>query len=162
MAMTLTAPSKQAFAAAKCAVIQVGAGRGFIVSAGESRYVITAAHCLPRYPDPHLANGVNELTYSKIIGKLASKRATIWAELCAFSPTDDFAVLSEPDGQELYDQCEKYENFTEAAMMIGKPPSNRGGPAPSLDAPPFGKEDDPGTKAFVLDWQESLAEHSFC
>lgn len=152
--MTLMAQSKQAFAAAKRAVIQVGAGRGFIVSAGESRYVITAAHCLPRYPDPHLANGMNELTYSKIIGKLASKRATISAELCAFSPTDDLAVLSEPDGQR-YDQCAQYEKFTAAAIPVGK--------SASEPAPPLGNEDDPGTKAFMLsldgEWQSCTVQN---
>ena len=55
--------SKQAFDNAKRAVVQVGDGRGFVVGAGEyDRYVITAAHCLPRQPKPHLANGVPELT----------------------------------------------------------------------------------------------------
>src|SRR5882724_2803964 len=108
----------------KRTVVYVGDGRGFIVSAGESRYVLTAAHCLPhsKLPRPHLANSIPELTFPKIIGPLASKHQTIWAELCAFSLTDDLAAFSEPDRQELYDQCEQYERFTEAAMMIGKPP----------------------------------------
>jgi hypothetical protein len=57
--------TEEKFQIAKRAVIRVGYGRGFIVSAGESRYVITAVYCLPRYriPRPHLANSVPELTF---------------------------------------------------------------------------------------------------
>jgi hypothetical protein len=108
--------------AAKPAVVHVGDGRGFIVSTGESRYVITAAHCLPRRPPPHLANGVPELTYPNILGPLATDERTIWAELDADNLVDDFAVFREPDGQELYEECERYEKFTAAAMVAGHPP----------------------------------------
>jgi hypothetical protein len=69
---------KSTLARATSAVVQVGKGRGFIVSAGEDRYVITAAHCLPldKLPTPHLANGSPELTLPDIIGPLASKEQT--------------------------------------------------------------------------------------
>jgi Trypsin-like peptidase domain len=117
-------PSEQAFEKAKRAVVQIGDGRGFVVGAGEyDRYVITAAHCLPHHPPPHLANGVTELTYKNLIGPLAKKRRTIWAGLVVDNLADDVAVLAEPDGQELYDECANYEKFTTAAMMIGKPPT---------------------------------------
>jgi len=33
---------------AKSAVITVGSGRGFVIEHGHDRYVVTAAHCLPR------------------------------------------------------------------------------------------------------------------
>ena len=116
-------PSKQAFKSAKRAVVQVGDGRGFVVSAGEYRFVITAAHCLPRHPEPHPANGVIELTYSNLIGPLARKTRPIWAELVADNLVDDVAVLAEPDEEKLYDQCAIYEKFTAAAaMVIEKPP----------------------------------------
>jgi hypothetical protein len=97
--------TEEKFQIAKRAVIRVGYGRGFIVSAGESRYVITAVYCLPRYriPRPHLANSVPELTFRNALGPLASKQRTIWADLCAISLTDDFAAFSEPDGQVLYE-----------------------------------------------------------
>jgi hypothetical protein len=149
-AQASTSPSEEKFEIAKRAVVQIGrGGRGFVVNAGESRFVITAAHCLPfdRLPTPHLANSVPELTFPKIIGRLGSKRQTIWGELCAFSLTDDVAVFSEPDG-ELGDQWEKFAQFTEAGMMIGKPPDA---------VEPYKWETTPGMAAWVLslagEWQ---------
>jgi len=54
-----------------------GDGRGFLVGASEyDRYVITAAHCLPRHPKPHLVNGPTELTFANLIGPPAKKRRT--------------------------------------------------------------------------------------
>jgi hypothetical protein len=159
-AQTATLPSAKKFEIAKRAVVRFDAGgRGFIVSADgdRDRYVITAAHCLPRdrIPTPNLANSVPELTFPDIIGKLASRRTTIWAQLCAFSLTDDFAVFSEPDGQELYEQCEEYKKFTKVAVTIGKPP----------DAVEFYKwKATPGTAAWVLsldrEWQHCTVHNN--
>ena len=107
----------------KHSVINVGTGRGFIVSAGESRYIVTAAHCVEsRIPKPHLANGINEKTIPNVLGKLGSKRQTVWAELHFCSICDDVVVLSEPDGQELYDKWRRYETFTATAISLGNPP----------------------------------------
>jgi Trypsin-like peptidase domain len=124
------------------AVVQVGNGRGFIVGTDRARYVITAAHCLPRsrYPSPHLANSVNELTFPRIIGPLGSK-GTIWAELCALSLTDDLAVFTEPDGQELCSQNDEYEQFTETAITVGEPPPI---------VPPYEWDSEAGAPARVL------------
>jgi hypothetical protein len=122
------APFKEALENAKRGVIAVGAGgRGFIVSAGEyGRYVITAAHCLPRsrFPSPHLANGIRELTFRNFLGPLTSKRRSIWAELCALNLCDDVAVFGAPDDQELSDQFEQYEKFTQQAIPIGWSPDD--------------------------------------
>jgi hypothetical protein len=109
-------------AIAKQAVVQVsGRGRGFILSAGEERFVITAAHCVPpeSVPTPHLANS-NELYIPNVIGSLFSEQGAISAELYVYSLTDDIAVFGAPDIQELYDECAEYEQFTAAAMTIGK------------------------------------------
>jgi hypothetical protein len=149
---------------AKSAVVQVGGGRGFIVSAGESRYVVTAAHCLPfeRLATPHLANSVSQLTFPKIMGALGAKKRTIWGELCAVNLCDDFAVFSEPDDQELSDQCELYRAFTGQAMTVGQSP-----PPPrrewSLDNPPLpGIENE--TPAWVLSldgkWHRCMVQNT--
>jgi hypothetical protein len=111
---------------AKRAVVRVGNGRGFIVSAGEyDRYVITAAHCVPfdQLPLAHLANDATNLTFENIIGQLDAERQTICGELCVFNLCDDLAVFSAPDNQELSGECELFEQFTAAAMIIGYPPA---------------------------------------
>jgi hypothetical protein len=105
------------------AVVQVGnrKGRGFIVRAAhDERYVLTAAHCLPRwrYPRPHLANGINELTFSNFLGPLDAKHGTIWAELGVLNLIDDIAVFGSPDNQELYDEADQYEQFTTVALPV--------------------------------------------
>jgi hypothetical protein len=109
---------------AKRAVIRVGNGRGFIVGAGESRYVITAAHCLPvdHLPTPHLANSSSELTFPNIIGRVAAKRRTIWGELCVFSRTDDLAVFCQPDIECGEGHYMRFEDFTKQAMPVGLSP----------------------------------------
>lgn len=116
-----------ALKSAKRAVIHVGGARGFVVSAGEVRYIITAAHCLPRwrYPYPHLANGPIELTFPRMIGPLGSKRTkrAIGAELCFLSLADDVAVFMEPDGQMLGDENDQYQAFTEQAITLGPAPN---------------------------------------
>src|SRR5437868_13867612 len=95
--MTEAVAGRIAFQKAKRVVVQVGGGRGFVVGSRADRFIITAAHCVPRkrYPYPILANSVPELTVPRIIGPLGSKRAalTISGELCHLSLTDDIAVL---------------------------------------------------------------------
>ena len=133
-------------AVAKNAVVQVGSGgRGFVVSAGADRFVVTAAHCVPRegIPTPHLWNGASELTFENLIGPLGAE-PSIWGELCVYGLTDDIAVFGEPAG-DLEDEFERYVEFTdEAALVIA-------------DAPDVGTE----TPAFVLSldgtWQRCTA-----
>jgi hypothetical protein len=101
-----------------------------------------------RLPRPHLANSINEYTFEDIIGPLHAKKPTIRGELCMYSLTDDVVVFTAPDDQELYDQCARYEEFTGAAMRLGK--------SPDVLAPHLWK-DHPGTTALTLslkgEWQ---------
>jgi trypsin-like peptidase len=111
----------------KKAVVRVGSGgRGFVVGTDHSRFVITAAHCVPpdRLPTPHPGNGSSELTFQDVIGPLGKRaKQKIWGELCAFSLTDDIAMFSEPDNQEISDQYDAYLEFMDGrpALKIGAP-----------------------------------------
>ncbi len=104
-------------------MIEVGDGRGFIVGAGEARYVITAAHCLPEHPRPHLANSATELTVPNFLGVIGGEQ-TIWCELAVDNLIDDLAVFAAPDDQELSEQCERFELFTAdaTALKLGQAP----------------------------------------
>jgi hypothetical protein len=109
---------------AREAVVRVGDGRGFIAGAGYSRYIITAAHCLPeraRHLDPNLGNSTSELLVRDLIGSLEQHERTIWAEICGLSLTDDFAIFREPDNQELGDEADRYGQFTDRAVLAVAP-----------------------------------------
>jgi hypothetical protein len=81
------------------AVLQVGKGRGFVVDrlvervkgrASAERIVITAAHCLPRFPKPFFGDHV---TYGRLLCPLESKRRTVSAVLLFADAVNDLAVL---------------------------------------------------------------------
>jgi hypothetical protein len=103
---------------AKQAVVTVGDGRGFVVEGKLERpYVITAAHCLPELPPAHGMSYLHERTYQKLLGALG-EAPSVWAECVFADPVADIAVLSEPEGQELFDQCAAYEELTEKCGAI--------------------------------------------
>jgi hypothetical protein len=79
-------------------VLQVGDGRGFVVRANDIPYVITAAHCLPFLPPPHLGRFMEEETYPRLIGPLGADQSI--TATCVFAdPVADLAVLGPPDNQ---------------------------------------------------------------
>jgi Trypsin-like peptidase domain len=92
------------------AVLRVGDGRGFVVKHGRERIVVTAAHCLPHTPKPHLFSYPEERTFQNLLGPLDG-RATVWAECIFVDTIFDVAVLCSPDDQALYQQAESYENL---------------------------------------------------
>jgi hypothetical protein len=79
------------------AVIRVGDGRGFVVGTDRERFVITAAHCLPRLPPSLSFSFIEERTYAKLLGPIGRKRTPVWAECCFVDPIADLAVLWSPD-----------------------------------------------------------------
>jgi hypothetical protein len=82
-------------------VVRVGYGRGFkVTSTNLGVLIITAAHCLPRFPQPHPAAYLEERTYPNILGPLGGT-LNVWAELLFADPIADIAVLGPPDGQSL-------------------------------------------------------------
>jgi Trypsin-like peptidase domain len=116
-------PVVAASAGATRAVVQVGSdgGRGFIVAAGHTRYIVTAAHCVGRLPSLYSACDRSDITYPDFIGPLGGPRH-VWAECVFIDPISDIAVFCEPDNQELPDQAQAYEALTEQAtpFRIGK------------------------------------------
>ena len=88
-------------------VIRVGDGRGFVVEGRDRSLVITASHCLPHLPPRHPAAHMHERMHRNLLGRLGSE-LTVWTEVLFVDPVADIAVLGEPDGQELFDECEAY------------------------------------------------------
>jgi hypothetical protein len=97
-------------------LVRVGDGRGFVVEVDRQRLVITAGHCLPKLPPPH-ASYTDELTYAKLLGTLGAK-PRVWCECLFVDPVSDLAVLSTPDGQELYDEATAYDALVDAALPL--------------------------------------------
>jgi hypothetical protein len=110
-------------------VVRVGGGRGFIVQfrvrRGQKghyfrmpqRNIITAAHCLPRFPPAHAASYLQDRTYANLIGVLGEE-LDVWAECLFVDPIADIAVLGCPDNQELSDEAEAYEALTESVVPL--------------------------------------------
>jgi hypothetical protein len=91
-------------------VVRVGDGRGFIIAAGDERYIVTAAHCLPFLPPAQLGRYPQEEIYLHLIGPEPGI-----AGRCLFAdPVADIAVLGAPDGQEYGEQAGWFEAFITA------------------------------------------------
>ncbi len=104
---------------ATASVLQVGDGRGFLVEVANQYFdypeklIMTAAHCLPEMPPCHTGMYLHEKTYSNLVGPLGEK-PSLTVECLFADPISDLAVLGGPNDQELYKQCEAYEEFVES------------------------------------------------
>jgi hypothetical protein len=99
----------------KSAVIRVGDGRGFVIEGQyDSRYVITAAHCLARLPILHGEPGWGgfDTTYQNLLAPLGCA-PSVWAECLFADPVGDIAVLGQPDTQALGEQADAYDALLE-------------------------------------------------
>jgi hypothetical protein len=101
-------------------LLRVGDGRGFVVAPKPSvsvppgtRYVITAAHCLPHYPPRASTTYTAERTYQRLLAPLGKGRR-VWAECLFVDPVADIAALATPDTQELFAEAEAYERLVES------------------------------------------------
>ena len=111
---------------------------GFLIAAGDDLYIITATHCLPFLPPAHLMPDLSEETYRKLVAPIGEEpRITV---ACYFAdPVSDIAVLGPPDNQELGDEFEAYEAFTENLPpfdIAPPPPPGRMRLPPLKDMPP--------------------------
>ncbi len=103
------------------AVIKVGDARGFIVEGERERLVLTAAHCLPKFPPCMSVSHLEERTYKKLLGPLGGD-ASVWAECLFVDPIGDIAVLGRPDSQALHHEAEAYEEMTDAGLSLPMAP----------------------------------------
>jgi len=101
-------------------VVKVGDGRGFVFDQKARppgwdrpelkklglrpfalrRCIITAAHCLPHFPEPHAWESFDRV-YPDLLGALGGK-PSVWALLLFADPVADIAVLGSPDTQEMF------------------------------------------------------------
>jgi Trypsin-like peptidase domain len=108
-------------------VVQVRYGRGFVVGGNDRRFVLTAAHCLPKVPPAHAMSYLEDRTYRDLLGPLGGEK-TVWAECLFADPVADIAVLGAPDNQELYEEAEAFENLVNICrpLPISKAQSGEG------------------------------------
>lgn len=122
-------------------VIQVtNGGRGFVIEAGTDRYVVTAAHCLPDFPEPFGAAGGNssDRIYGNLLGQLGAS-LDVTAECVFLDLIADLAVFSEPDSQVYPDEACAYWELTGSAeafpvRMLSFRQSRRGPPTATSEA----------------------------
>ena len=91
------------------AIITVGDGRGFVVGTASRQLVITAAHCLPRFPPAASISHTEERNYSELLGSLGEDAPKVWAECLFADPIGDIAVLGPPDGELVHDEADAYQ-----------------------------------------------------
>jgi len=89
-------------------VVKVDGGRGFVIETESARLVVTAAHCLPRFPPRASISDTADRTYGRLLGAVG-KRSRVWAECLFVDPVADIAVFGSPDNQELAREAEAYE-----------------------------------------------------
>ncbi|WP_161494829.1 trypsin-like peptidase domain-containing protein [Bradyrhizobium canariense] len=102
------------------AVVAVGDGRGFVVETQERlvrRLVVTAAHCLPKFPPSAAISFTEERTYPELIGALG-EGPTIWAECLFVDPIGDIALLGPVDNQALAEEAFAYDELVEGVEPI--------------------------------------------
>ena len=99
------------------ATLGVGGGRGFLVEIGDEPYVITVAHCLPTLPSAHPGSYLEERCFPSLLGPLGGEQ-TVWAECIFVDPISDIAVLRCPDGQELSEEAERFEELVDPIQPL--------------------------------------------
>jgi len=94
----------------------------------EDFVVITAAHCLPRFPPCASILHDAERIYEALLGPIGQD-PTASAECLFLDPIGDIAVLGPPDDQTLYNEWEAYTALMEAADPLPIADAPMSGPA---------------------------------
>lgn len=138
--------------AVHAAIVQVGAGRGFVTAAGADRFIVTAAHCLPTVPEPTPARYESEATFRALVGPLDTPTGTITVSCYFLDAIADVAVLGTPDSQTYPDEAGAYEAFVEACGAL--PIAAARAPALSLEMEPTAL--DISALALQGDWRRGV------
>jgi hypothetical protein len=87
------------------------------------RYVLTAAHCLPKLPSAYPASYPEERTSPALLGLWGAER-TLRPSVSSSDPGTDIAVLAKPGPADVTAEVEAYEALTEAviAFKASNPP----------------------------------------
>ena len=128
---------------ARCAVVTVGGGRGFVVEGPRGRLVITAAHCLPFFRRARVFLDFDQRTYPWLLGRLGEGAPAAWAECFFVDPISDIAVLGSPDNQTFDAESAAYDDLVEACAALSIADT-------AEDAFTF-DHDGPGQPAWLLD-----------
>jgi hypothetical protein len=104
-------PSNELQRRLRAGVVRVAQRRGFVFDINEQCYVITAAHCLPRFPSPNSGWGS---IFKDLLGPLGCNRPTTWAECIFVDPIADTAVLTKPDSRAIYGQADAYDELIDS------------------------------------------------
>ena len=120
-------------------VVKVGEGRGFVIeyrvkfpypaefrrihhtnppAFKKHRVVVTAAHCLPKFPAAHAAAHWYERTYGKLLGSLDGGETKVYAECLFVDPIADIAVLGSPESQVLAGEDDAYHELTDNVPFL--------------------------------------------
>ena len=94
-------------------VVKVGSGQGFVV---QSETIVTAAHCLPRFP-PCFSNR-EDRTFPKLVSSLDGE-PNIWAQCLFADPVANIAVLGPPEAEAgFYDECKAYNTLLQGIPAV--------------------------------------------
>ena len=117
------------------AVIAVGSWHGFVVQGVYDRFVVTAAHCLPRLPPCNVGEYDRECLYPSLLGPPGGQQ-TVAAACCFADPISDIAVLRAPNSVQYAVEFGQFVHLTDAAtpLSIAEPPEASLGRIPSPDS----------------------------
>jgi hypothetical protein len=105
----LSKASKKRVYAATVTLTDLG-GQGLLIPGG---FILTAAHCIEWDGTGGMVLGDSH--YPKIKSRDGN---TFLGSLWVVEPVADIAVLSEPDGQVFFDDCERFTDFLQAVEPV--------------------------------------------
>ena len=136
-------------------LVRVGDGRGFLIAANDSKYVVTTAHCLPHLPPAATFAFECERAYADLLAPLGQE-PKVWAECVFVDPVADIAVLGQPDNQAMVEEADAFDALIEKLTPFAVA-DFAGQPSPDDLAFYASHIDDPGAYAMMTGSVELIA-----